>query len=81
MKKWDSGDWIAFAVLALLLLGLAAWIASAIIEGVRQEQRVRECISGGYADAVVFNEVHLCIGVVDGAYTVEPLTDVQARAQ
>ena len=39
------------------------------------------CVQGGYGGHVRFAGENLCLGVIDSAWQVEPLVDVQARME
>jgi len=39
----------------------------------------RACIAGGYAEVQNFNGTRVCIGIRDGAYTIESLDSVRLR--
>ena len=64
--------------LLVVILGVVALAVLIVVIGPEIEDG-RICIAGGYAEAVDFNGTRVCVGVRDGAYTIEGLESVRLR--
>jgi len=64
--------------LGIIIFGLLA-AAMLIIMANQHIEETRTCIAGGYANMVSFNGVRVCVGIRDGAYSIEGLESVRLR--
>ena len=64
---------ILWAIFILITLAIII-----IVVGQRVVEK-QACIAGGYADTSDFNGTIVCVGIRDGAYTIEGLDSVRLR--
>ena len=64
--------------LGIIIFGLLA-VGMLIIMANQHIEEIRTCIAGGYANMVSFNGVRVCVGIRDGAYSIEGLESVRLR--